>query len=152
MYRIFSLLIALVVILTDQLTKAWIRANLAPGESLFQIGFFRIDHVRNTGAAFGLFPNHSGLLTGVSVVGSTAIFSLAIFAHRIPFLRQKLTATALGLVLAGTGGNLIDRMFIGYVTDFLDFTYWPAFNVADSAISVGVLLFAYALLFESRKQ
>ncbi len=146
------MLVALLVVLADQLTKTCIRANLAPGESLFRSGIFRIDNIRNTGAAFGLFPDHSGILTLIRVIGSIVLFVLAIFAYRFPFFRHKLTATALGLVLAGTVGNFIDSMFVGYVTDFIDFTYWPAFNVADSAISVGVAIFAYTFLMASRNK
>ncbi|GAF88347.1 unnamed protein product, partial [marine sediment metagenome] len=66
--------------------------------------------------------------------------------HRFPFLDNILGKSALGLVLGGTVGNLIDRLRFGYVTDFIDFGFWPAFNIADSAIVIGVIIFAYSLL------
>ena len=145
------LLIGLLVIVADQLSKTWIRANLARGHSLFDIGFFRITHVRNTGAAFGLFQDQSLVLTiiGVAIVVTLLICS-RFFRRSVPFLGGMLGRLAISLVLGGTVGNLIDRLRLGYVTDFIDFSYWPAFNIADSAITVGVIIFAYAILRSTR--
>jgi len=146
-------LIALVVVVADQLTKIWIRFNLPFGQSQFEIGFFRLTHVHNTGAAFGLFQGQSFPLTIVATVGIVALLVYAFVIYRgFPFLGNIPNRVALGLVLGGTVGNLIDRLRLGYVTDFIDFSVWPAFNLADSAITVGVILFAYSLLRSVRAE
>ncbi|MFC1941215.1 signal peptidase II [Chloroflexota bacterium] len=120
------------------------------GGSLFEIGLFRLTHIHNTGAAFGLFQGHSFILTIVAIVGIAVVLLFGLFfLHQFSFLDNRLSRLALGLILGGTVGNLIDRLNLGYVTDFIDFTVWPAFNLADSAIVVGVILFAYSLLFLS---
>ncbi len=140
-------LIALLVAAADQLSKNWIRSNLLVGQSYFETGFFRITHVNNTGAAFGLFPGQSFILTIVGMVGIAIFLVYTLVIYRgAPFLDNMLNRAALGLVFGGTLGNLIDRLRFGQVTDFIDFGFWPAFNIADSAITVGVILFAYSLL------
>ena len=140
-------LIGLLIAVADQLSKAWVRTNLAEGQSLFDIGFLRITHVRNTGAAFGLFQDQSFALTIVALVGITVLLVYAFVIHRyFPWLNSMLGRAALGLILGGTVGNLIDRFRFGYVTDFIDFGFWPAFNIADSAVTVGVIIFAYSIL------
>ena len=143
--------ITLLIILADQFSKTWIRVNLAEGQSLFEMGFFRITRLHNTGAAFGLFRGQSFPLTVVALVGIGVILFYALLAYRrLPYLDNRLSKSALGLVLGGTVGNLIDRLRFGYVTDFIDFGFWPAFNIADSAITVGVIIFASSLLILSR--
>ena len=138
---------ALLVVIADQLSKLWIRSNLAIGESLFEIGFFRLTRVHNTGAAFGLFQGQSFLLTIVASVGVAALLLYALFFYRrFLFLDSKLGKLALGLVLGGTVGNLIDRIRFGYVTDFIDVGIWPTFNIADSATVVGVIIITYSLI------
>ena len=132
---------------SDQLSKAWVRTNLAEGQSLFDIGFLRVTHVHNTGAAFGLFQDQSFALTIVALVGITALLVYALVIRRyFPWLNSMLGRSALGLILGGTVGNLIDRFRFGYVTDFIDFGFWPVFNIADSAVTVGVIIFVYSIL------
>ncbi len=139
-------LIALLVIAADQLSKIGIRSNLAIGESLPETGLFRLTHIHNTGAAFGLFQDQSFALTIVDLVGIVVLLSFVfLFSRRFRFLDSWLGKPTLGLVLGGTVGNLVDRLRLGYVTDFIDVGIWPAFNIADSAIVVGVILFAYSL-------
>jgi signal peptidase II len=146
-------LIALLVVAADQLSKVWIRSNLLVGQSLFEAGFFRITHVNNTGAAFGLFQGQSFLLTIVALVGITVLLVYALVIYRkFPLLDNRLGRSTLGLVLGGAVGNLIDRLRFGYVTDFIDVGRWPAFNIADSAITVGVILFAYSFLRSARAE
>ena len=146
-YVIFVGLTALLVVVADQLSKLWIRSNLGIGESLFEVGFFRVTHVHNTGAAFGLFQGQTFILTIVASVGVAALLLYALFFHRkCPFVGNRLGILALGLVLGGTVGNLIDRICIGHVTDFINFNIWPAFNIADSAIVVGSIMLAYSLI------
>lgn len=143
------LLTALLVVAADQLSKIWIRSNLAVGESLPEAGFFQLTHVQNTGAVFGLFQGQSFPLIVVALIGIVIllVYALVIYRH-FPFFDSMLGKLALGLVLGGTVGNLIDRLTtdLHYVTDFISIGIWPAFNIADSAITVGVIIFAYSLL------
>jgi len=142
---------ALLLVAADQLSKFWIRSNLATGESLFEVGFFRLTRIHNTGATFGLFQGQSFLLTIVAFVGIAVLLLFAFFFHhQFPFLENRLGKLALGLVLGGTVGNLIDRIHLGYITDFIDFNFWPAFNIADSAIVVGTIILAYSLICLAR--
>ncbi len=139
-------LAALLVVVADQLSKMWIRSNLVVGQSLPEAGFFRLTHVHNTGAAFGLFRDQSFILAIVALVGIIVLIVYALLIYRyFPFLDNLLCKSALGLVLGGTIGNLIDRVRLGYVTDFIDVGIWPSFNIADSAIVVGIIVFVYSL-------
>ena len=139
-------LITLLIVVVDQLSKMWIRNYLPEGHSLPVTGFFQLTHVQNTGGAFGLFQGHTLPLTVVAFVGAVVILVYAlIFYPRFPFFDNLVGKSALGLILGGTIGNLIDRMHFGYVTDFFDFGFWPAFNVADSSVVIGVFIFAYSL-------
>ncbi len=141
-------LIAILVVVGDQFSKSWIRSNLAIGQSLPEGGFFRLTHIHNTGAAFGLFQGHSFPLTIAAFVGVAILLVYAFFVcRRFPFLNNMLTKAALGSILGGTVGNLIDRLRFGYITDFIGVGIWPPFNVADSSITVGVVVFAGALLY-----
>jgi len=140
------LLTALLVVAADQLAKLWVRSNLAIGESLPETGFFRLSHVQNTGAVFGLFQDQSSLLTLLSLVAVVAILVFALFIKRFPFLDNMPGKLALGLILGGTTANLIDRLSLGYVTDFIDVGPWPVFNIADSAAVIGEILLVYLLL------
>ena len=142
-------LTAVLIVAADQLSKIWIRSNLAVGESLPESGFFRLIHSQNTGAAFGLFQGHSFALTIVAIVGIAVILVYALFAYRrFPLLDNMPNRVALGLILGGTVGNLIDRLNpnLGGVTDFISIGIWPAFNIADSAVTIGAIVFAYSLL------
>jgi len=144
--NVVFLLIALLIVVADQLSKIWIRSY--PEElAIFETGFFRIIHTHNTGAAFGLFQGHSFALTVVASVTIAIILLYALLIYRrFPILDNRLGKSALGLVLGGAVGNLIDRLRFGYVTDFIDFGVWPTFNIADSAVTVGVIILAYSLL------
>jgi len=139
--------VGLLVILADQLSKAWIRNNLAWGQSLFDAGFFQIVHVHNTGAAFGIFKDHSLTLTIVGFVGIVVILLLVfVLRSRWSLLDSMLVTSAIGLVMGGTIGNLIDRLRMGYVIDFMDFKVWPVFNVADASVTIGVIIVAYCII------
>lgn len=146
------LAIAASVIVVDQTTKSWIRANLLPGVSLPEEGFLRLTHVQNTGTAFGLLANQSFLLTVIAVTGLLAI----LFFYRHLPRETTLSLVALSLVFGGAMGNLIDRLRLGYVTDFIDIRlwgdfHWPAFNFADSSITVGAIILGCSLLWLIRK-
>jgi len=146
-------LAALGVVVADQLTKLWIRSSLLEGQSLFEAGIFKIARFPpNTGAAFGLFQDQSLALAIVAIVGAGLLLVYAlIIRHRFSPLDNLLAWTALGLILGGIIGNLIDRLRLGGVTDFISIGWWPAFNIADSAVVVGAILVAYSLLFLARK-
>ncbi|MBI2869614.1 MAG: signal peptidase II [Chloroflexi bacterium] len=137
---LWALLISVSIVFADQLTKSWIRANLQVGQSVIDLGFLRITNISNAGAAFGLFPDYSLFLTIFSLLGVTALVILILASHKVVLLKDSLSRLALGLVAGGTAGNLLDRFMRGYVTDFIDFGFWPAFNIADSAISIGTVL------------
>jgi signal peptidase II len=126
-------------IVADQLTKALVVAQLPLGDTAVTIGPFSIHHVQNTGIAFGLFADSTSAVIALTAVAVGAM--LLFFARTAQ--RHPLVPIALGLVIGGSIANLLDRVRLGHVTDFLDFAYWPAFNLADTFIVVGVgLLFA----------
>jgi signal peptidase II len=141
------------VVVADQLTKLWIRSSLLEGQSLFEAGPFKIARFPpNTGAAFGLFQDRSFVLAIVAIFGIAFLLVYAfIIRRRFPPLDNLLGWSALGLILGGIIGNLIDRLRFGGVTDFISIGWWPAFNIADSAVVVGAILVAYSLLFLARK-
>ena len=141
----FSLVIVC-IILADQLTKAVIQSNFFYGESISVIdGLFSITYVRNTGGAFGLFAGaNKGIRELLFLLFPVLACLWLLWLLWVNRNKQVLGGAAYSLIFAGAVGNLIDRFSYGYVVDFLDF-YWsgshfPAFNVADSAISVGAFL------------
>lgn len=146
-------LTALLVAAADQLTKEWIRSNLAPGQAIPESRLFQITHVHNSGAAFGLLTDQSFLLAVVAATGVVLLLIYALFLHhRLPFLDNRPASLALGLILGGTIGNLFDRLLRGYVTDFISVGIWPDFNIADSAITIGAITLAYSLLQKVRAE
>jgi signal peptidase II len=142
------LLLALAIVGADQLAKWTIRQTIALGDSESVVWPLKIVHVTNSGAAFGILQGAGPLLVMTSIVGMAAIVVYLFnpgFAH--PIMRL-----GLALMLGGAVGNLIDRVKDGEVVDFIKVPHWPAFNVADSAISIGVVLLAWALLQEPERQ
>ena len=131
--------IAVAVILFDQVTKSLVRANLDMGQSFPVEGFFRITHIANSGAAFGLFSNQGIFLSLTAAIG---IIALLVY-HRAPYFSGFIPKLSLGLQLGGAMGNLVDRLRLGSVTDFVDLRIWPVFNLADTAIVLGVILLAF---------
>jgi signal peptidase II len=147
-----ALILALVIVWLDQLTKVWVRsAFVYGGESQPVIpGFFNLVHVRNEGAAWGILGGQQILLVVLSI---TVLILLAVYHRRV--LNSTLDhRIALGLMIGGICGNLIDRIRVGWVTDFLDFHigthHWPSFNIADSAICIAVGLYLLSSLWHSR--
>jgi len=134
---------AAAIVLADRLTKLWVLEAFAPGERLLVTGFFNLVLVFNKGAAFSFLAGASGWQTPVfAAISSIAAVVLTVLILRNP--GNRMLCAALGLILGGALGNLWDRLQWGHVVDFLDFHaagwHWPAFNVADSAISVGAAL------------
>jgi len=144
--RLPELLIVASIVVLDQITKALVRAKLPLHESVTVIaGFLDLTHVRNTGAAFGMLDNVDFEYKPfvMVLVAFVALGAVASYAMTLP-PAQRIARYGLALILGGAVGNLIDRATVGYVVDFVD-VYWRgihfwAFNVADSAITVGVVL------------
>ncbi len=141
------LLVAVLVIVLDQASKEWVRGAFSLHDTIPVIpGFFNLTYIRNTGAAWGMF---SGQNIALSVLALVMLVVLVLFRRKI-LPPGRVHRVALGLLCGGIVGNLFDRLRLDYVTDFLDF-YWrsyhfPSFNVADSAICIGVgiyLLFSF---------
>ncbi len=139
--------LALGVVVLDQLTKAWLVANLSPGETMTVIGdWVRLVFSQNSGALFGLFRDNAALfgLASLVVVG-------LIVAYHATAGRSLYLSIALGLLLGGALGNVTDRLRLGYVVDFVDIGIgdirWYTFNVADAAISMAIVMLIGAALF-----
>jgi signal peptidase II len=139
--------IALAAVVADQVTKHVVASNLSLGEGLHVIGPFSIRHVQNSGIAFGLFSNATA---AVIVVTAIAVAWMLVYFARSGG-RHPVLPVALGLVIGGSVSNLADRVRLGFVTDFLDLRYWPAFNLADSFIVIGVGILLAALLLAERE-
>ena len=140
------LLVAGAAVIADQLTKQVVGRTLALGESVDIVGPFSIHHVQNSGIAFGLFGSRTSI---VIVVTGIAVCAMLVFFARSG-RRHPVLPVALGLVLGGSLANLIDRVRLGHVTDFLDLVAWPAFNLADTFIVVGVAILFGALVLADR--
>jgi signal peptidase II len=125
----------------DQLTKHIVASQLALDDEIHVLGPFSIHHVQNSGIAFGLFAGATPLVTALTAL---AVGWMLVFFARSG-ARHPVLPVALGLLIGGSGSNLIDRIRLGHVTDFLDFRYWPAFNLADSFIVVGVAILFVAI-------
>lgn len=145
--------IALVVFVLDQFTKRWVQQNIPLYEARPVVGdYIRIVHTENTGAAMGLLPERTTLLSILSVF---AVFAILYYYRQIAS-RSPLVAATLGMQLGGAFGNLVDRVGQGYVVDFIDvgipngWRFW-AFNVADSSIVVGIVLVTLLLWIEEQK-
>jgi signal peptidase II len=149
-YRLL-LIVAVVILLSDQGTKFWVTQTIPYGTYLNPIpvidGFLYWVHIGNTGAAWGMLQGF-GLLLGIFAIITIAVifaFRRVLLLHTVPM------QIAFGLLIGGILGNLVDRVFVGHVIDFVDvhlpFYRWPAFNVADSGICVGVLGYVWMSFF-----
>ena len=139
-------LVAGAAVVADQLTKQVVGRTLALGDSVDILGPFSIHHVQNSGIAFGLFASRTSFVIAITAV---AVCAMLVFFARSGG-RHPVLPVALGLVLGGSLANLVDRVRLGHVTDFLDFVAWPAFNLADTFIVVGVAILFGALVLGDR--
>ena len=141
------LAVAGAALFADQLTKQIIASTLAVNEKVDIVGPFSIRRVENSGIAFGFFASRTTVVIAVTTIAvGWMLWFFARSARRHPVL-----PVALGLVIGGSLSNLLDRVRLGYVTDFLDFRYWPAFNLADSFIVIGVLVLLGVLVHAERE-
>ena len=138
--------VSIAAVAGDQLTKEVVRSHLRIDESASVIGPLSIHRVQNSGIAFGLFSSATALVT---VLTAIAVGWMLVFFARSG-ARHPVLPAALGLLIGGSVSNLIDRVRLGHVTDFLDLRFWPAFNLADSFIVVGVALLLAALVVADR--
>jgi len=144
--------VAALVFVLDRLTKEWVAENIPLGTARPIVSdYVRIVHAQNTGAAFGLLPERTTLLSVLSVVAVLAI----VYYYRQIASSSSLVSATLGMQLGGAFGNLLDRVTQGYVVDFVDvgvgdIRFW-AFNVADSSIVVGIILVTAALWYEDHR-
>lgn len=144
-------LIAIIIIVIDQVTKYFVRTNLAFGEVWapwdWMLPYARLIHINNTGAAFGMFQNANPVFMILALIVSAGI--IYYYPH-VP-ANEKVVRFALSLQLAGALGNLIDRIFFGKVTDFISVGNFAIWNVADASITVGVFVLLIAVWWQDRK-
>ena len=138
--------VAIAAVAADQVTKHIVASQLSLDDEVKVIGPFSIHHVQNSGIAFGLFSS----ATAVVIVLTTVAVAWMLFFFARSGARHPILPVALGLVIGGSVSNLVDRVRLGHVTDFLDLKFWPAFNLADSFIVVGVAILLLALLQSDR--
>jgi signal peptidase II len=125
-----SILVFSLLLFFDQLTKWLVRKNLVLGSSIDIGSILSLTYVRNTGVSFGLFKGYNFIFT---IIAAIALLAFIYFFLKRPDFR-------LAFVIAGISGNLIDRLTLGYVVDFINFHFWPIFNIADSSIFTGIML------------
>lgn len=138
--------LTIVVIICDQITKYVVRETIPLYETFIEVGVFSIVHGQNTGSAFGLFAGFTNYLIVASLIGLALILYF--------FVKQAsanlFVRIAVGLIVGGAVGNLIDRVKDGFVVDFISVGWWPAFNVADSAISIGMTVMVLFMIFGNK--
>jgi signal peptidase II len=150
--RLQYLVLVAATLALDRWTKILVQNRFDLNESISVIdGFFNITYVRNTGVAFGIFSSISSPAKSVLLSVFTAFAAVVVIVYSVrSSVRNRALQIALGLILGGALGNLYDRLAYGYVVDFLEFYvgnyHWPSFNVADSAISIGVVLLAFEII------
>jgi len=148
-------IIGLILIL-DQATKYLVEKHIRLYETITIVpGFFNLTHVRNRGAAFGILANVPGIWRSLFFI-SVTIIAVAVIGYLIRTATERLHLVAFSLIAGGAVGNLIDRLRYTEVVDFIQWyvkdLYWPSFNIADSAISVGVALLVVDMLFTKKHQ
>jgi len=138
--------VALAAVAADQVTKHVVTQTLALDEAVHVVGPLSIHHVQNSGIAFGLFASATAVVTVVTAIA--VVWMLVFFARSGS--RHPVLPAALGLLIGGSVSNLVDRIRLHHVTDFIDLRWWPAFNLADSFIVVGVAMLLAALVAADR--
>jgi signal peptidase II len=139
--------VAFAALVADQVTKHIVTSTLALDDSVQLVGPLSIHHVQNSGIAFGLFASATAVVTVVTA--GAVIWMLTFFARSGS--RHPVLPAALGLLIGGSVSNLVDRIRLHHVTDFIDLKWWPAFNLADTFIVVGVAILLVALVATDRR-
>ncbi|MBL7158279.1 MAG: signal peptidase II [Candidatus Omnitrophica bacterium] len=140
-------ILAIIIAVTDQASKFFISSNLNLNEPVPVIqNFFHLALVHNTGVAFGLLKNSTLFFAGISLVA--VLFIIFYLTRRTD--KNFTFKLGLTMILGGAIGNLIDRVRLGYVIDFLDFLVWPVFNIADSCITIGAVLILVSIFIHKR--
>jgi signal peptidase II len=155
--KLVYIVISLIVLAADQLTKAWATASLKPADFPVEVipGFFRLSYATNRGVAFSLLADSPfDLRWALAAISLVAALFVVSYFRRAPAAMARLNA-ALALLLAGIVGNMLDRVRLGEVVDFIDLHWrdlysWPTFNLADSAICIGAVLLALEMMREER--
>ena len=137
---LLTALVAVAVVVADQVSKAIVRSNISRVEEIDLVLGIKLIHTRNTGVAFSLFSGGGPLIVILAILALGALI-----AFFLTHLHRPLVWLPTGLFLGGAAGNLIDRVRIGAVTDFVKIPHWPAFNVADMCITFGVLTLVWVL-------
>jgi len=145
-----------IILFLDQLTKFLVRTGMNLYDSIPVIkGFFNITYILNPGVAFGLFSHVNHDISRVFFIIISLIASAVVFYLLITEINFKFRSYAYTLIIAGAIGNLVDRLIVGQVVDFLDFNigryHYPAFNVADSAVTIGLTILAIDLIFFNKE-
>lgn len=144
----FYFLVSLSIFVLDQFTKYLIKSYVSPYEIIRVLPFCNIVYVENIGSAFGMFKSLGNIFF-------IAVAALAMVFVTVLIIKDKDNRLSFSLILGGAAGNLTDRIIRGYVIDFLDVYagrfHWPAFNAADSALTIGIFLLAFKLFFEYKK-
>ena len=140
----------LLVILSDQISKIWVQNNLNLMESIPVIrGIFHITYIQNPYSAFGLLRFHNAVFI---IIALLVILIIVFFLRNKITEKNKLVFFSLIFLLGGSLGNMLDRLRVGSVIDFLDFRIWPIFNIADSAINIGLFLLVVHFLFHKEEK
>ena len=142
------LIIVFVSFSADQLSKILINSFLPLGESIPDEGFFRLTHISNSGTIWGLFPEQTFAL----IIGSFLGIGLLLYLYYKIASSSPLISISIGLQFGGALGNLIDRIRLGYVVDFIDVGAWPIFNLADSSIVTGIAMLVFILLYRNTNE
>ncbi len=150
---LLPLITGLLVLLCDQVSKRWIVSALGPLPNIHSLpllgDWLNIVYSHNTGVAFGFFQNMSAVLTVTSVIISLG----ALYVYTVYLPNEKWSVQiSIGLIVGGALGNIVDRLRLGYVVDFIQVGWWPVFNLADSAITVGAVILAFYLLFAADQE
>jgi signal peptidase II len=145
--------VAFTVVVFDQITK-WSIIQAISIHDVYTVipGFFNLVHIYNPGSAFGLFANHQGMLRNVLLLTASVVaLCFILYLHHNTPRHFHVLSVGFALIFGGAIGNMIDRIRMGRVVDFIDLyigtLHWPAFNVADSAITIGMLIFAFHIFF-----
>ncbi|MCL4536793.1 MAG: signal peptidase II [Nitrospirae bacterium] len=144
----YAFLVSLSIFTLDQFTKYLVKSYVSPYEIIRVLPFFNIVYVENIGSAFGMFKSLGNIFF-------IAVAALAMVFVTVLIIKDRDNRLSFSMILGGAAGNLTDRIIRGYVIDFLDVYagryHWPAFNVADSALTIGIFLLAFKLFFEYKK-